>query len=66
MIAVKAEDLLGEVAKLAPNERGRFARLLLQEYGEELEEVGWLLIAESAFDLWDNQEDAAYDHYPTR
>jgi len=42
-------------------ERDQFFRLLPTLLNISSEDYGWLKIAESAFEFWDNEEDAIYD-----
>jgi len=42
-------------------ERGQFLHLLPTLLSISPEDYGWLKMAESAFEFWDNEEDAIYD-----
>ena len=44
-----------------PLEREQFLHLLPDLLDISPEDYGWLKAAESAFDFWDNKEDAVYD-----
>lgn len=49
------------VQEFKPQERRQFLLLLPDLLGISPEDYGWLKAAESAFEFWDNEEDAIYD-----
>ncbi len=58
------EEILQKIVNLKPEERRElFQRLprALSLASKDSEDGGWLTLAESTFDFWDNDEDARYD-----
>jgi len=49
------------IQKFEAQEREQFLSLLPRLLGISPEDYGWLKLAESAFEFWDNEEDAIYD-----
>jgi hypothetical protein len=49
------------VQEFEAEEREQFLSLLPRLLGISLEDYGWLKLAESSFEFWDNEEDAIYD-----
>jgi hypothetical protein len=49
------------IQEFEAQERDQFLSLLPRLLGISAEDYGWLKLAESAFDFWDNEEDAIYD-----
>jgi hypothetical protein len=49
------------IQEFEAQERDQFLSLLPRLLGISAEDYGWLKLAESSFDFWDNEEDAIYD-----
>lgn len=44
------------------NANAKVIVVFTEEVREEEENKGWLALSESAFEFWNNEEDAYYDH----
>jgi len=49
------------IQEFEAEERDQFLSLLPRLLNISPEDYGWLKLAESAFEFWDNEEDAIYD-----
>ncbi|MBM3888298.1 MAG: hypothetical protein FJ388_04135 [Verrucomicrobia bacterium] len=55
------EEIEQAVEQLEVKDQLRLLRELPACLKVSLEEIGWLKLASSSFDFWDNPEDAIYD-----
>lgn len=55
------EEILGAVRELPPEAQREVVTRLPSVLALSADEMAWLRLAESAFQFWDNPEDAAYD-----
>jgi hypothetical protein len=62
-IAARFEDgVFRPIGEAGGAEEGKLYRVFSDEEFRELtDQIAWLKAAETAFDFWDNEEDAVYD-----
>jgi len=61
LLSPRVQQAVQIIREFKPQERHEFLRLLPDLLYISLEDYGWLKLAESAFEFWDNEEDAVYD-----
>lgn len=57
----RVDEILQQIAHLEPEEQRQLLERLPAVILCSAEELGWLQVAEPAFEFWDNPEDARYD-----
>jgi len=60
-LSPRVRQVVQIIREFESQERGQFLHLLPTLLNISSEDYGWLKIAESAFEFWDNEEDAVYD-----
>jgi hypothetical protein len=55
------EEVIDAVRRLPPESQREVLARLLSALALSSEDLPWLRLAESAFEFWDNPEDATYD-----
>jgi|GEM_PF-1278608 len=60
-LSPRVRQVMQIIREFESQERGQFLHLLPTLLNTSSEGYGWLKMAESAFEFWDNEEDAVYD-----
>lgn len=60
-VHLSVDEVANAVRQLNLSERQQLLTHLLKSLPPDIEELAWLKLSESAFDFWDNEEDAIYD-----
>mgnify|MGYP001078326109 CR=1 FL=1 len=60
-LSPRVQQAVQIIQEFKNQERDQFLHLLPNLLSISPEEYGWLKMAESAFEFWDNEEDAIYD-----
>jgi hypothetical protein len=60
-LSPRVQQVVQIIREFKSQERGQFLHLLPTLLNISSEGYGWLKMAESAFEFWDNEEDAIYD-----
>ena len=61
LLSPRVQQVVRIIEEFEAEERGQFLRLLPSLLSISPEDYGWLRLAESSFEFWDNEEDAIYD-----
>lgn len=61
LLSPRVQQAVQIIREFKPQERHEFLRLLPDLLHISPEDYGWLRLVESAFEFWDNEEDAIYD-----
>jgi len=60
-LSPRVRQVVRIIQEFKTQERDQFLQLLPTLLNISLKDYGWLKMAESSFEFWDNEEDAVYD-----
>jgi len=61
LLSPRVQQVVQIIEEFEAEERGQLLRLLPNLLSISPEDYGWLRLAKSSFEFWDNEEDAIYD-----
>ncbi|MCY0878052.1 MAG: hypothetical protein OWU84_03790 [Firmicutes bacterium] len=61
-MSASLDRIIEEIVALSEADKARLLRRLREVLPLDSEDWAWLKLAEAAFNFWDNESDADYDH----